>query len=315
MAPIMPSREALIGMEIETMNPDLTESCIESAGPDYSDLSSTITTPTHQDDTIDGMSARGANGAGVLASCSLGENDKQSRGPRILFRILPSVVVYGREAVILVESLPALSAVMARRMSSKYHGDHVFSPFRRLFVTSNPDDTYSTLNDLELIAPEATSAPAKYVSVLILEFGPDQAREENLVRRFLQYVEPARQSVSIAAFMEDLIRGFIDGLTQLYIGHRRKASGLLAGRALMMPGQLCRSTYYGIRAAMRPPKTKPKDALKKSVKTLAPDRAKERNKPTTQANKAQKKRAAQSRPGANRHGKDIDTDSNQRSLF
>ena len=161
--------------------------------------------------------------------------------------LLPGTQCLSRFAKLKVKQIPALDEIMGSGANPECSAQEPFTPLSTLVVTQNPDNTYAVLNDLELIAPEARRIASQHVWALVVQFNNSNARDEDLMRRHLAFVEPSRCARSHSEFVAATQRGVIDGLPELYVGDHVDPRGYVAVSAILPSGQLARSTFQRIR--------------------------------------------------------------------
>lgn len=143
--------------------------------------------------------------------------------------------------------IPALQEIMGSKANPDSPAERIYTPVNTLFVEQNDDGTYSVLNDLRLISPEAARIRSSHVRAMIVQFDKTGSRDEDVLRRHLSFIEPCRRTRSLSAFVEAIQRGAIDGISELYVSSNVDPRGYVAISALFPSGQLAKSTFQRLR--------------------------------------------------------------------
>lgn len=219
----------------------------------------------------------------------------QSKSNVVKLSIIPNRTFYATSKNVQLSKIPSLATKTNPQLEPS---ESVFvSPTGPLMATSNPDGTYSLMNDLRMLEPEISRMNPMSVQIWLLE--PDQ--DDLPLREYFAYVAPCRAPMNSSEFCEAFLAGALTTLPNLYRSDRR-TQGTYAQAKALNPN-LVRSTFQGSKRASKQEETvettneqsaKP-DGQKKS-ETGKKGKAKNQQKASNQAHKKTEKEPKEPKP-------------------
>ena len=157
--------------------------------------------------------------------------------------LIPGVVVPAACRSVPIGAIPALHDLVGldQKSSPEVRGP-VYDPPRRIYVTENPDSTFSLLNDPEILRPDLRRTRFSEIRVCVVRF-PDQ-RVEDLLRKHLLYVDTTRRRHSESKFAAMVWAGHLDPVLAPFSEKGRALRCFASASSLLTENQLSKSTFH-----------------------------------------------------------------------
>lgn len=158
--------------------------------------------------------------------------------------LMPGVLVPAACRTVPIGAIPALrDLVGSGQASSAEARGPVYDPPRRIYVTENPDSTFSLMNDPEILRPDLGRTPFSEIRVCVLRFADQQVEDQ--VRKHLLYVDTTRCLHSAAEFATRVRAGLLDAVLAPYSAAVGRDLRGFATASLVLPkDQLSKSTFH-----------------------------------------------------------------------
>ena len=167
--------------------------------------------------------------------------------------LMPGVSAPCCDAILPLCQIPALQALLpAAETATTDEQQRPYDPARRVYVSQNEDDTFSVLNDVELIRPDIIRIAPNRIRACIVRL---EEPLESLFRAYLLLIEPTCRKYSGAQFIDKAQTGCLDAVTHLYMDSPCNPRGYKALGSVLVGGQLPHSTFYRRRQKHRSPQT------------------------------------------------------------
>ena len=157
--------------------------------------------------------------------------------------LMPGVTVPAACSSVPIVKIPALCDLVGsdKRSNAEARGP-VYDPPRRIYVTENPDSTFSLLNDPEILRPDLGRIRFSVIRVCVVRF-PDQGVED-LFRKYLLFVDTTRRLYSEFEFAVRVREGHLNAVSAVYSEKGRDLRSFATASSLLTEKQLSKSTFH-----------------------------------------------------------------------